>query len=508
MQNKKLSYIYIAIYIVTFILINLISMNWFFRFDLTDNQMYSLSDSSKITMQKIDDPLTIDLYISDDLPGQLQNNKRYIQDLLEEYVAYSNNINFYFVNNDENFNNKAQSDGIQSQDIQVIENDEVSFKTIYMGMKIRYNGESEVIQLLGVSTGLEYMLTKSIKKLIQDKQHNIGIISAGTKINSNENINTILNERFIVQNNIKLNELNYESTDLVIINGIEGDITKEEQEGINNFLNNSGKILLAQGKVKPNIETQQGELLNSNIYNFLDSLGLHIENNLILDKSCKQLVARQQTGMFSIQRQIDYPFIPSIKKFNKYNDNITGLEGLQVIQVAFPSEISFTDNINGTFTPLLETSNNSAVMSDFFNLGALPEINPILNNLNESSKIIGAKLLFNNGGEIVLITDSNFFDDTSIANMRVVRNDINENYTFIENIIDVMLGDAELVSLRSREIILRPLIDEAQGKENSTLRTKWKWINMLLPSLLIILYGIIRRKSQQKRSKYLMENYG
>ena len=212
--------------------------------------------------------------------------------------------------------------------------------------------------------------------------------------------------------------------------------------------------------------------------------------------------------MFSIQRQIDYPFIPSIKKFNKYNDNITGLEGLQVIQVAFPSEISFTDNINGTFTPLLETSNNSAVMSDFFNLGALPEINPILNNLNESSKIIGAKLLFNNGGEIVLITDSNFFDDTSIANMRVVRNDINENYTFIENIIDVMLGDAELVSLRSREIILRPLIDEAQGKENSTLRTKWKWINMLLPSLLIILYGIIRRKSQQKRSKYLMENYG
>ena len=248
MQNKKLSYIYIAIYIVTFILINLISMNWFFRFDLTDNQMYSLSDSSKITMQKIDDPLTIDLYISDDLPGQLQNNKRYIQDLLEEYVAYSNNINFYFVNNDENFNNKAQSDGIQSQDIQVIENDEVSFKTIYMGMKIRYNGESEVIQLLGVSTGLEYMLTKSIKKLIQDKQHNIGIISAGTKINSNENINTILNERFIVQNNIKLNELNYESTDLVIINGIEGDITKEEQEGINNFLNNSGKILLATAR--------------------------------------------------------------------------------------------------------------------------------------------------------------------------------------------------------------------------------------------------------------------
>ena len=32
-----------------------------------------------------------------------------------------------------------------------------------LGMKIRYNGESEVLQLLGINTGLEYMVTKSIK---------------------------------------------------------------------------------------------------------------------------------------------------------------------------------------------------------------------------------------------------------------------------------------------------------------------------------------------------------
>ena len=123
MDYKKTSYTYISITIIAFILINLISMNWFIRFDLTDNKMYSLSNSSKQTIEKIDDPLTIDLYFSDDLPGQLQNNKRYVQDLLEEYAAYSNNISFYFITNDEDFNSKAQADGIQSQDIQVIEND-------------------------------------------------------------------------------------------------------------------------------------------------------------------------------------------------------------------------------------------------------------------------------------------------------------------------------------------------------------------------------------------------
>ena len=141
MNHKKSSYIFIGIVIFAFILVNLISMNLFVRFDLTDNQMFSLSESSKKTIMKIDDPLTIDLYFSDDLPGQLQNNKRFVQDLLEEYSAYSKNVKFYFIPNDEEFSSKAQSDGILSQDIQVIENDEISFKTIFMGMKIRFAGK-------------------------------------------------------------------------------------------------------------------------------------------------------------------------------------------------------------------------------------------------------------------------------------------------------------------------------------------------------------------------------
>ena len=440
MNYKKSSYIYIGITITVFILINLISMNWFIRFDLTDNKMYSLSNSSKQTIQKIDDPLTIDLYFSDDLPGQLQNNKRYVQDLLEEYAAYSNNINFYFVPDDENFSTQALGDGIQSQDIQVIENDEISFKTIFMGMKIRFGGKSETIQLLGVSTGLEYMLTKAIKKLTDQKEMTIGITQAGNRIHNNENLNTILSERFKINNNIKLDAIDTDEIDLLIINGIEGDLSDDEKSGFWNYINNGGKLLLAQGRIKADIQTGQGNIIQSNFFDILDSLGLHIEENLVLDKNCKQVVARTQSGMFSIQRQIDYPFIPSIDEFKSYDNITTGLEGLQVIQLAFPSEITYTKD-DGMFLPLFETSDQSATMTEYFNLGGAPEINPILTQLNETSKIIGGKLNTNSGGSIVLITDSDFFNDESIASIRMVRNDINENYTFTENIIDVMLGD-------------------------------------------------------------------
>ena len=89
-----------------------------------------------------------------------------------------------------------------------------------------------------------------------------------------------------------------------------------------------------------------------------------------------------------------------------------------------------------------------------------------------------------------------------------MRGDFNENYTFIENLIDVMVGDEELVALRSREILVRPLSDDVIGKENSSIRTTWKWIDLLLPVFLTISYGLIRKRFRENRAKHLMEFYG
>ena len=79
LNNKKSSLIFSSIIFLAVIFINLIGRNWFLRFDLTDNKMYSLSSSSKSVVGKIDDLFTIKVYFSNDLPPQYSNNKRYLQ---------------------------------------------------------------------------------------------------------------------------------------------------------------------------------------------------------------------------------------------------------------------------------------------------------------------------------------------------------------------------------------------------------------------------------------------
>ena len=113
-KNKNTLTIYLAVLIGALLLLNLISRNWYKRFDLTDNKMYSLSKSSEEIVDKIDDLLTMKVYFSSDLPGELSNTKRYLQDLLEEYEAKSDNIRFYFSDpgSNEKLEEEARKDGI------------------------------------------------------------------------------------------------------------------------------------------------------------------------------------------------------------------------------------------------------------------------------------------------------------------------------------------------------------------------------------------------------------
>ena len=66
------------------------------------------------------------------------------------------------------------------------------------------------------------------------------------------------------------------------------------------------------------------------------------------------------------------------------------------------------------------------------------------------------------------------------------------------------MGDEELVALRSREVLDRPLISDLD--DNS--RSWWKWFNIIISPLLIMLMGFLRFRSQRKRSDQLKLYYG
>ena len=161
-KNKNSFILYTSALVIGLILLNLISRNIFKRIDLTDNKMYSLSESSKNIVSKVDDILTMKIYFSENLPNELGNTRRFLQDILEEFSAYSNNnIRFYFHNpeSDNDLKDQATKDGIQPVQMQVIENDKVEIKKVYLGMVLLFEDKKEAIPVIQTTAGLEYLIS-------------------------------------------------------------------------------------------------------------------------------------------------------------------------------------------------------------------------------------------------------------------------------------------------------------------------------------------------------------
>ena len=146
------------------------------------------------------------------------------------------------------------------------------------------------------------------------------------------------------------------------------------------------------------------------------------------------------------------------------------------------------------------TSKESGELKGSYNLSPDPQQNPFMRMFNKSNQILGARTEFLNSSgivnQVILVSDSEFMADNGGGRSP-------ENHIFILNSIDYLIGDQDLIALRSREITSRPLQDIADASKKT-----WKWINISAPSLLVIGFGLVRMRRQKNRSNVLEELYG
>lgn len=497
-KNKNSFFLFSGALVMGIILLNLIARDNFIRFDLTDTKMYSLSSSSKSIVSKVDDLLTMKVYFSDNLPNQLGNTRRFLQDILEEFSAYSdNNIRFFFHNpeSDKDLVDQARKDGIQPVQMQVIENDKVEIKKVYLGMILLFEDKKEIIPVIQTTAGLEYLISTKIKSLIDIDKKTVGLahLNPDNELKT-ENLSTQLSQHYNFRN-IDLSSTDYLGLDVLLVSGAVDTLDSLSRTNLETYLSMGNSVLMTQSGIISDIQAQQASIVPSDVFEFLDQYGLQLQRNLVLDGKCSNVQVQERRGIFVMNRPMEYPFFPIVQSFNPDEIVVSGLE--QVLPF-FPSEIKIDSSENelvaGT-VPLFYSSDNSGLMESNWMLSPNPQQNPFIRMLGQKGKILAATSKLTNGGELMLVSDSKFMSDD--AGMSV-----NDNLIFMLNAVDYLAGDEDLISLRSREITNRPLQDLADST-----RKRWKWFNMLIPSLLIIAFGFYRMRKESKRAEILRQIY-
>lgn len=156
------------LFVIFLVLLNLVGHRAFVRFDLTAPKSYSLSKASKTLVKNIDEPLSVRVFFSDNLPSTYSNVYQYIKDILVEYKGAANKnftVSYMDMSKPEN-EELARNLGIGQVQIQELKNNEVGLKQVYMGLAVTYGDSIEIMNPIQSSDGFEFNLTTKMSQMI------------------------------------------------------------------------------------------------------------------------------------------------------------------------------------------------------------------------------------------------------------------------------------------------------------------------------------------------------
>lgn len=486
--------------IIIIIFINVLASRFFFRLDFTADQRYSLSQATENILNNLNEPVTVTVYFTEDVEPNVARIREELKDLLVEYKnASDGNLYYEFLDptEDPELQQKAQQAGIRPVSTDASDQNQIKIQRVYAGMVVQKGNKMEVIPQINPGAGLEYTISTSIKKIAASYKPSIGFISGHGEMGLNEiqPIQLNLSELYDLQT-VNLDDTATRLSDFktIVILAPKDSLPPHHIQMIDEYMQNGGNLFYACSRVSQDPQTGQGVAFSTGLEDWLAVKGIDIKKDFLIDFSCGSVPGgEQQMGIIRMRRDVKFPYFPITTNFSDHL--IT--KGLSKMYLPFTSIIEFTgDSSTVNFNPLVMSSANSATETPplYFNIQKTWTKNDFpLSDLTIGALVTG-KLFGENQSKAVVIANGVFPMITQVPS----------NLVFMINSIDYLSDDTGLIDLRNEAIVSRDL-DDGLKEGNIILM---KWLNFLLPIIIIIVYGIIRMQHNRNiRVKRMEEGY-
>jgi len=512
-------------------LVNQVSLRW----DLTADHRYTLSDTSKNLVDKIDQRLSVKVYLKGDFPLDFKRLQEETKQHLIELKSINKHIHYQFIDPN-GMEEKLMKMGLQPSRLTMEESGVFSEKIIFPWAVLSYKGKTSFVPLL-LNTGetqeeqlqnsienLEYSFSKALSEITSKKTKTIAVLKGNEELEDIYLYDFLssLKEKYKLapftlkkQNDIPQKILSdLKEYDLVIIAKPTQIFSETEKLILDQYIINGGKTLWMIDNTISEMDSlhQTGEALfvprDLNLTDLLFSYGVRINYNLVEDLySSKIAIATGNIGDKTQFKQFLWRYYPLIPPNN--NHPIT--KKLEPINLRFPTDIDTLKNAIHK-----EILLQSSPLTKMTGLPNIIKLSSIADNIRPElyttkPQILGVLLEgkfksayqhrtqafktdlkeISPDNKMIVISDGDIARN-QIKDGQPTRMDMDKwtgqhfgNKSFMLNAVDYLLDDTGLISLRSKSLDIKILNKEKVRNE----KTFWQFINIVLPLILLGIFG-------------------
>lgn len=544
----------VVIAFVVLLTINLIAEKWHARWDLTQDKRYTLSETTRRTLLKINSPIVVDVLLKGNIPTEFKKLQTETLQLLEEYAAFNNNIAFNFVNpleGEENVEKTLQElidFGLNPLQISQNEAGKSSVEYIFPWAIVNNGEKSEKVALFVNKLGandqervqnsvqrLEYNLTDALNKLTISKKKKIAMLK------SNGALDDIYMADFLrftqgyyriapfsldsVKTNAEKTLNDLKNFDLLIVPKPTEPFSDPQKQVLDQFVMNGGRVLWLIDNVSIGIEDLYNPTgstvampMNLNLTDMFFQYGFRINYTLINDLYSTQIMIATGEGSQTRYMPIPWVYNPMILSNNNHLIN----NHLDAVRLQFANGIDTLKN-GVKKTVLLSSSPFSKADGTPREVSLKMDVKKLNKNAYKNGNIPTAVLLEgeftsvykNRIRPIDLASNEEISKPTKmivVADGDIIKNDISDNIplelgfdkwtntfydnkAFLQNAMNYLLDDTDFLTLRNKKVQLA-FLDKEKVADN---QKSWKVKSFVYP-LLVLLIVMISIRFLYKRA--------
>ena len=560
MEKKIPGFIQILLILGILLFINILSQYFNTYLDFTEEKRFTLTEPTKKLIKDVKNVVYIQVLLEGNFPSGFKRLQQSTKEILDQFNSENGYIEYEFENPNEgtvdviNARRKSYSEeGLIPTNLMVRSGSENKEQLIYPYAIIKLGDRKISVNLLENAPDLdqesnlsnsisllEYKLATAIQKVHYPEKKNI-LFTTGHGELAKEQTKSLVS---LLNSSYNLAWINLDSSfiikpeiDLLIIARPIIPFTEKNKFVLDQYVMNGGKIIWLVDGLKMSLDSLSTrnefipEPLDLNLTDYFFKNGIRINSNLVLDLECSRIP--QVIGRTGDKPQIElFPWYYHPLIAPRSNHPI--VSNIDRISLEFPSTIdTLKTKTDIKKTIILQSSQYSRYQTspmkvgfemmrykpdpDKFNRPNLPigillegmfgslfenrldeDMNNILSSIGIPFKTISSPtsmLVVADGDVIKNLYDKETGKFAPIGYNKYEKATFNGNKDFILNSIEFMINQNNILTARTKEFKLR-MLDKVKAEKD---KLYWQSINIVLPIILIVLFGAINFYWRKKK---------